>query len=59
MYFMLCFPEHFLHVWSVQIRLVDEVLEVYGLEVNSLQERKFGINFGSQYKYNPLQIDSH
>ena len=56
---MLCFPEHFLHVWSVQIRLVDEVLEVYGFEVNSLQERKFGINFGSQYKYNPLQIDSH
>lgn len=29
-------PEHFLHVRSVQIRLVDEVLEIYGLEVDGL-----------------------
>ena len=27
---------------------VDEVLEIYGLEVNSLEERKFLINFGSR-----------
>ena len=53
---MLCFPEHFLHVGSVQIRLVDEVLEIYGLEVNSLEERKFMINFGSQEL---LQINHH
>ena len=56
---MLCFPEHFLHVWSVQIRLVDEVLEIYGLEVDSLEERKFMINFGSRYEQQLLQINHH
>ena len=59
MYFMLCFPEHFLHVWSVQIRLVDEVLEIYGLEVDSLEERKFMINFGSRNEQQLLQINHH
>ena len=56
---MLCFPEHFLHVGSVQIWLVDEVLEIYGLEVDSLEERKFMINFGSRYEQQLLQINHH
>ena len=37
-------PEHFLHVGSVKIRLIDEVFEVNGLEVYCLKLRKL-INF--------------
>lgn len=37
-------PEHFLHVGSVKIRLIDEVFEVDGLEVYCLKLRKL-INF--------------
>ena len=33
-------PEHFLHVGSVKIRLIDEVFEVDGLEVYCLKLRK-------------------
>ena len=50
MYFMLCFPEHFLHMRPVQIRLVDKMLKIYRLEVDSLKERKCRFNFGSQQK---------
>ena len=39
------FPEHFLHVWPVKIRFINEMFEVNGLQVDGLKLWKL-INFG-------------
>ena len=30
-------PEHFLHVWPVKIRFINEMFEVNGLQVDGLK----------------------